>query len=239
MNLIADLHTHTLASGHAYSTLRENVARAAETGLPVLGIADHAPGMAGTTTQGYFANMKVWGRRMLGVRVLRGVELNILNENGEVDLPDDRLLQLDYGIASLHSIICASMGREGNTQAYINAMAHPRVKCIGHPDDGHFPVDFDALAAAARENGVALELNNASLTPVSFRLEGHKNATEVLRACAKYGASVLVGTDSHICDDVGNFSLALELLNKTGFPAELVVNADMRRLEAFLGIELG
>jgi len=238
MNLIADLHTHTIASGHAYSTLRENAAQAAERGLKILGISDHAPGMPETTTMGYFSNMKVWGRRMLGVRILRGAELNIMNGRGDIDLPAEALGRLDYAIASLHTLTCSSLGAEGNTEAVIAAMAHPVIRCIGHPDDGHFPLDFWKLAAAAKERGIALELNNASLTPVTSRLNGRRNAADMLLACKELGTPVLVNTDSHISDDVGDFAYAQALLSETGFPEELIVNASEKRLSAFLGIDL-
>ena len=59
MKIIADLHTHTIASGHAYSTLKENIEQAALIVLPYLGISEHTPGMRNTTHEGHFHNMKV------------------------------------------------------------------------------------------------------------------------------------------------------------------------------------
>lgn len=83
---ILDLHTHTVASGHAYCTLREMAKAASEKGLKVLGITEHAPKMPGTCHNYYFHNLKVVPRQMYGITLLLGAELNILDFDGNVDL---------------------------------------------------------------------------------------------------------------------------------------------------------
>ena len=67
MNYLLDSHTHTVASGHAYSTVLEMARAAAEKGLELLCITDHAPGMEGTTCRDYFANSRVIDRELFGV----------------------------------------------------------------------------------------------------------------------------------------------------------------------------
>ena len=83
---VMDLHTHTIASGHAYNTLREMAKAAADRGLEILGITEHAPMMPGTCYNYYFHNLKTVPRELYGIRLLLGAELNILNPQGEVDL---------------------------------------------------------------------------------------------------------------------------------------------------------
>ena len=56
---VLDLHTHTVASGHAYCTIHEMAAAAAGKGLEILGITEHAPAMPGTCHNFYFHNLKV------------------------------------------------------------------------------------------------------------------------------------------------------------------------------------
>lgn len=74
MKIELDVHTHTLASGHAFSTLQEMVQAAAEKGLKLLGITEHSPGIPGTCDSIYFRNLHVVPRRMYGVDLLLGLK---------------------------------------------------------------------------------------------------------------------------------------------------------------------
>ena len=87
MRDIMDLHTHTIASGHAYNTILEMSQAAREKGLELLGITEHGPAMKGSCQTIYFQNVKVLPRERFGVTTHFGVELNILAEDGRVDLP--------------------------------------------------------------------------------------------------------------------------------------------------------
>ena len=75
--ILIDAHTHTVASGHAYSSLQEMAKAAADKGLQVLGITEHGPSVPGTCPLVYFRNMFVVPRQMYGVRLLMGCEVNI------------------------------------------------------------------------------------------------------------------------------------------------------------------
>ena len=97
MRDILDTHSHTLASGHAYSTIRENAHMAAKRGLELLAITEHAPCMPGSCHDFYFHNLKVVDRNAYEVPLLLGVELNILDTRGNVDLDLHTLKQLDDG----------------------------------------------------------------------------------------------------------------------------------------------
>ena len=115
---LLDLHTHTIASGHAYNTLYEMAQAAADKGLSLYGCSEHAPAMPGTCHAFYFSNFKVLPRVIRGVPVLMGTELNILDYTGRVDLEDHYLLKTDYAIASLHTPCIDNHGtREDYTKA--------------------------------------------------------------------------------------------------------------------------
>ena len=236
MKIIADIHTHTIASGHAYSTLKENIDQASFVGLDYLGVSDHTPGMPNTTCEGYFQNLKVIHKEINNIRVLKGAEANIIDAHGLVDLSYEASEQLDYVIASLHNLVIDNMGIIENTQAIIGAMTNPHVKVIGHPDDDQFPLDYKAIAAAAKLMGVALELNNSSLSPYSSRSGGVRNAHKMLDECARVGARIMIGSDSHIWYNIGYFEYALSLLEKCSFPQELVVNANRTHFEEFMNL---
>ena len=165
MRLIADTHAHTIASGHAYSSLKEMAYAASKNGLEVLSLTEHAPQNAGDLVKEiYFRNFNVIPREMHGVKLLLGTELNIMNPDGDLDLSESLCRNLDIVIASIHSP-CYGLDhtREENTKAYTAVMKKPYVDIIGHPDDGRFPVDYEVLVQTAKETKTLLEINNSSL----------------------------------------------------------------------------
>ena len=164
-NSVLDLHTHTVASGHAYCSLREMAKAASEKGLEVLGITEHAPMMPGTCHKYYFDNLKVVPREMYGIQLLLGSEVNILDAQGSVDLSERTLSKMDVVVASLHIPCMKPASKLENTEGYLNVMKNPYVNIIGHPDDGRYEIDYEALVQGAKEYGKVLELNNHSLDP--------------------------------------------------------------------------
>ena len=153
-----DLHTHTIASGHAYNTRNEMIAAAYGKGLDLLAITEHAPAMPGSCQQMYFSNFRVLPRKYENMTVLYGTELNILDYEGHVDLPNEMLKEMDVVLASIHPPCYVSGTAEENTAAYLGAMKNPYVNIIAHPDDSRFPVDYEVLVKAAKEYHVLLEL---------------------------------------------------------------------------------
>ncbi|WP_024347812.1 phosphatase [Lacrimispora indolis] len=234
MNDIMDLHTHTVASGHAYNTLYEMAKSASEKGLALMGSTDHAPKMPGTCHEFYFINFKVIPRNICGVNILMGVELNILDYTGRVDLRKGLLEKMDYSIASLHEPCYKSGTSAENTRAYIGAIENPLIHIIGHPDDSRFPVDYDTLVSAAAENHTLLELNSSSLHPLSARINAAENYRIMLELCKRYHASVIIDSDAHIEADAGNHTRAWELINEMNFPEELIVNSSFEKLLPYI-----
>ena len=234
MTDIIDLHTHTVASMHAYSTIREMATAAKEKGLALLGISDHAPAMPGTFHEIYFHNFKVIGHASYGVEIMMGAELNIMDETGRVDLPEKVLKKLHYGIASLHDLVIAPGSTAENTAALVGAMKNPYVNIIGHPDNPAYPVDVDALARAAAAEHVLIEMNNSSHDPHGSRPGSDRLARDLLAACRRHGAHILLGSDAHIDADVGEHGYTHAILEEIGFPTELALNDDPARLKAWL-----
>lgn len=234
MDLILDTHSHTIVSGHAYNTINEMAKSAADKGLKLLAITEHAPAMPGASSYMYFLNFKVLRREKYGIKLLFGVEFNIVDKEGSVDLKGDAANAVDIGIASMHQPCYKTGTAEENLHAYIKAMQNPHVNIIGHPDDGRFPVDMEKLVLAAKEHHVLLELNNASLNPRGFRKNTEENDIRMLNFCKKYNQPIVVGSDAHVEDDVGNFELALKVIEKTDFPEELVINTSIDKLYEYL-----
>lgn len=231
---LVDLHTHTIASGHAYSTIDAMVEAGRKRGLTLLGITEHAPKMPGSCQDIYFSNLRVLPREREDITVLFGVELNIMDSDGHVDLPERLLRKMDIGIASMHGPCYASGTIEENTRAYLKAMENPYVNIIGHPDDGAYPVDYRALVEGAKERHVLLEVNNGSLSPGGFRRNVRENYHVLLGLCKEYGVPVILDSDAHVDTAVGAHSYAWEVVRENDFPEELVVNTRPERLREYL-----
>jgi putative hydrolase len=235
MNFLMDLHTHTVESGHAYSTLQENIAVAKAKGLTHYGLSDHGPKMPGTAHLYYFQNMYVIPREFDGIKILRGVEANILDHQGTIDMNDVALTHIDYAIASMH-LPCVLPGtKEENTSAMIAAMKHPKVVIIGHPDDSRYPLDYEKLVKAAKENNCLLEINNTSLNPRGFRKDSDKNVKTILELCKKENLPVVLGSDAHFSASVGEFGYILPILTELNFPEELIINSYPEKFLEMIG----
>ncbi|MCI8505227.1 MAG: phosphatase [Lachnospiraceae bacterium] len=231
---ILDTHTHTVASGHAYGTVTEMAEAASRAGLKLLAITDHAPKLPGGTHEMYFRNFKVIDRELFGVEILMGVELNIMDYEGSVDMEERVLKKMGICIASLHTVCLTPGTKEENTRTLLKVMENPYVQVIGHPDDGRYAIDYEAVVKGAKEKGVLIEINNSSLMPGSCRKNSLSNLTEILSLCQQYGQEIIVNTDAHFPSSVGRFEGVEALLEKTGFPEELVVNTDVGRLKKYL-----
>ena len=234
MKPLFDLHVHTISSGHAYSSLKENIEAAREKGLSAVGISDHAPAMPGGPHSFYFSNLKVVRESLLGVRICKGIEANILDFDGTIDVENGLARKLHFVIASLHTPCISPGTAEENTRALLGAMKNPQVKIIGHPDDDRYPLDYEELVSGAKREKVALEINNSSFRAGSARQNGRQNAARMLNICRREEVPVILGSDAHIWYDVGEFSLCRELLDELNFPSELVLNYTMEGLDFVL-----
>ncbi len=231
----ADLHIHTVASGHAYSTVGEIAQEAARKGLHLVGITDHGPALPGGPHLYHFFALRFVPPVMHGVRILRGVEANIIAP-GKIDLPEPVLAELDLVMAGFHED-CGfpDRGLEANTAAVLLLMQNPRIKIITHPGNPNFPLDYEAVARKGAETGTALEINNASFS--MSRRGSTPNCRQIARLCARFGTPVAVGSDAHIAQGVGEFADAVQALREAGIRPEQVVNRSLASTLAFLGLE--
>ncbi len=218
-----DLHTHTTASGHAYSTVDE-LARTAQTkGLKVLGITDHGINMPGGPHLYYFGNLRVIPQELYGVRVLKGVEANILNGQGNLDMPERILDRMDLVLAGLHG----DTGYEGrsvedHTRALIAAMENPYVHVIAHPGNPAYPVDMEKIVMAAKRTGKALEINDSSFR--TSRPGSAPRCQTLAKLAAKYDIIVAVNSDAHFHTQVGQCDIALQTALDAGIRPERIIN---------------
>lgn len=234
MQDIMDLHTHTFVSGHAFNTMNEMIQAAAEKGLKVLGITDHGPAYPESCKNVYFRSLWMPSRKKMGITVLYGIELNILDFDGTVDMLKKDLAKMDLTVASMHPACFKSGNKKENTRAYLNTMKNPYINIVGHPDDGNYPVDYKALAEGAREYGVLLEINNSSLKNKGHRKDSEENYRKMLEYCREFETPVILDSDAHVDTDVGNHDCAIKLLEDVDFPEHLVVNTNLELLKKYL-----
>jgi putative hydrolase len=230
MHIEVDSHTHTIASGHAYSSLGENVAAAATAEIKLLAITEHGPAMPGSPHIWFFKNMRIIPRFMNGVGILRGIEANILNGNGELDIDDDLLNQLDIVLASLHEPVIQPSTRSLHTEAVIKAMASGKMDVFAHGGNPLFPIDVEEVAKAASTHRVLVEINNSSFT--TSRPGSKHNCTALAEAVGRHGGLLTFGSDAHIACNVGRFAECIAFVKAISLPEECILSTSSR---AFLG----
>ena len=233
MKYLSDLHTHSIVSGHAYSTLLENINYCAEKGIKILGTSEHAPTMPGAPHYWYFGNMKVVPRVINGVTILRGCEANILDIDGSLDMTDESSRNLDYMIASFHEPVFKPKSKEENTAAILNVMdKYDKVEILGHLGNPNYELDYEAIVKKAKEKNIMIEINNSSLLG-SSRVGSDVYCKKVAILCREIGTKVILTSDSHINTCIGVFNKGIELLEEIQMPKELVMN-DPEKLIAHL-----
>ena len=232
--IVADLHTHTIASTHAYSTVTEMVRAAAERGLYALAITDHARTMPGAPREWYFSCLQELPLHYRGVMLLGGIEANVLDFDGRLDIEPKDGERLDWVVASIHHLPLEGLRDpdvEKSTHLWLQVAKNPKVNVIGHSGDPLFAYDYDKVIPVFGENHKLVEINNHSFPA---RKENMRNCKQIALACKKYGVPLVVNSDAHFETQVGNFTQALELLREIDFPEELVLNASAERLNDYL-----
>ncbi len=224
MNYLSDLHTHTIVSGHAYTTLMENIDYCAKQGIKILGTSEHAPSMPGAPHYWYFGNLKTLPRVINDVIIFRGCEGNILDIDGNIDLPEDGMKYLDYIIASFHEPVFNPKSKKENTKAILNVMdKYEKVEILGHLGNPNYDLDYDAIIKKAKEKNIMIEINNSSLAGAS-RIGSNINCEKIAVLCKEYETKVILTSDAHINTKIGNFTKGIELFKKIHMPEKLIMN---------------
>lgn len=217
----ADTHCHTCASVHAYGTISENIDVAATLGLKALAVTDHGPALPDSPHFWHFTNMRVLPRQVKGVTLLRGIEANIMDAQGALDLDEEMLDNLDWVIASFHKQSFLASTLSIHTQALIRTAYNPRVDLFGHLDAPEYPFDIKEVVKACKENGKFIEMNDSSFR---VRPGGEGTCRLIALECMDQGVFVAMNSDAHCPWDIGKISTVAALLESISFPVELIVN---------------
>jgi putative hydrolase len=233
IKLIADLHVHTVASGHAYSTVEEYAAAAKKKGIKVIAITDHGPAMPGGASPYHFSNQRMIPERLNGVKILKGGEINIIDSEGHLDLADEFLKTMDFVSIAMHPM-CGyeGAGEEGNTKALLKAMKNRYVRVLAHPGNPMFPIDHEKVIPEAKERGILIELNNSSLT--ISRKGSLDRCFAIAKFVKKIGWKVTLGSDAHISTMVGDLDTVLKMAVDAGLKRDDIINTSMGLIDKYL-----
>ncbi|AWW26432.1 phosphatase [Acetobacterium sp. KB-1] len=230
-NYVLDAHTHTIACGHAYNTIQELVDAAAKKNLEMICITEHGPALPGAPTPLFFANYRVIPGKINNVRVLKGIESNIMDADGNTDIPMDFIKSLEIISASLHTPTFKPQTKSVNTSAVLGAIANPDIDFICHLGNPTYELDYEAILQDAKKNNTLIEINNGSF----FIRRGSKpNCEWIANRCKELEIPIIIGSDTHFATDIGDFPYVDQVLDAIDFPDELIINLDYNRLINYL-----
>jgi DNA polymerase (family X) len=196
-DLQGDVHMHTVETD-GRNTIEEMAEAAKARGYKYMAITDHsknlafANGLDDKRALEHIQRIREAAKKIDGITIFAGVEVDILAE-GDLDLSDDVLAQMDIVIASVHSVF--NMEAAKMTERLIKAIENPNVSLIGHPTGriqlrrDSYPFDMHAVLTAAAKHKVAMELN-----AYPDRLDLNDNN---LRQAKQHGVKIVINTDSH------------------------------------------
>ena len=228
------LHCHTTYSDGSNSV--EQLALACrDAGYGWIGITDHsqaaayAGGLRSDDLARQSDEIDEVNRRVEGIRVLKGVEADIL-QDGRIDFEESILATLDFVIASVHSRF--NMGEQEMTARLLAAMDNPYLTIIGHPTGrlllsrDPYGLDLDAVIEKAAATGVALEIN---ADPHRLDLDWR-----AVRRTRDHGVRLSIGADAHSIAGIKNVEFGVAVARKGWLGPEDVLNA--RPVESFLAL---
>jgi putative hydrolase len=229
--LEVDFHSHTFFSLCGIHTHIEMLTYAKYIGMKGLAITDHGAAQNSRFCPPFFDRLK---DPVPGIRMLKGIEANLLDEKGTTDIPVQYIKNLDIILLGLHPHpdIAMEQTAEKYTAMLIEAIERNRcIDLITHPNEIDYPIDFEALALCAKNHGVALELNNSKIL---YNRTTDKKTMDLINACKKVGCRMAITSDAHALHEIGLDESALPYLKRTGFPDNLLVNNTGEKAFAFI-----
>lgn len=232
MKILTDLHSHTIASVHAYSTVKEIIDTAKEKGLLAVAITDHAMELCDAPMEWHFSCLRKNVPEVVdGVRVLVGCEANILDKTGRIDMPEDILKRLDIVIASIHPPCYYAKAGGDHTSTYMGVLENPYVDILGHSGSPYYQYDIEKVVKRAKELNRLIEINAHSFDERPKNIE---RCRMIAKACMEIGTGIVVNSDAHSCYSIGEVTLAVNMLEEINFPEELIINRNLESLEKYL-----
>ena len=227
-----DTHIHTVVSGHSWSSLTDYTTQAQRLGMKGFCLTEHGPAIPNGPPEFLAHTQMMLPDTYEGITIIKGLEADIINFEGRLDVRNSYLEKLAFGIASMHGE-CLKAGSSGrNTSTYAAVLNNPFVDMLGHTDDPRVPCDLEALVLETKRHDKLIEINNSSLT--AHRKNCRSNVLELARLCKLHCVRICVSSDAHWHTMLGNFELAQKLLDEINFPQELIANLYLDGFQAYL-----
>lgn len=234
VNIISDLHIHSLASGDAFSTIYEIVNEARKKKLLSIGISEHGYKMPTSVKHEYYYRSALQHfKEIKDLKVYVGVESSVVNSSGEVSIPNIICNGVDYLILSFHSFAWEEKNKdiEINTFSLINCIINqPNIKILGHLNERVFEINIEKIIPYLIKNNIALEINNGSLLKTGID-DYFKN---IIYKCRDAGIKFIVNSDAHYAKEVGLFNQSLKLIQECSIPESLIINTNQETLDEFI-----
>jgi putative hydrolase len=206
---------------------------ASERGMEAIAITDHAPALPDAPHIWHFRNLKNIPREIYGVKILYGVEANILDLEGNIDMEPDILEKLDVVNASIHEPSYKDCGAKDHTSAYMGVVNNPYIDIICHSGSPKFAYDYEKIIDLAKKNHKLIEINNHSFM---VRKASIPNCRKIAELCKEKEVGIVVSSDAHISFDLGNYDYALDMLKEISFPEKLIMNRNLAAFEEFISV---
>jgi putative hydrolase len=235
-----DLHIHTIASGHAHCTILEYIQQAKKLKMKAIGITEHGPGAENAIIDYlYFREIGRIPKIVDGIRILKGIEANIINTRGELDLDDETLSKLDYTMANIHSnAVYKDKGLKINTQTIVNAIKSGKINILTHPfAEKGIPIDIKKISEEACKNNVLLEIDVAYLSERRANATILPNLKIMLDVAKQYKKKIIVGSDAHNIWELGDDSILNKLKKEIGLTNSMIINNYPKELFKLLKID--
>lgn len=227
-----ETHSHTVLSGHAWSTLIENIGAAKKIGIKKICMTEHGPAMPGVGAFFISGCQKMVSEEYDGIKIVKGLEFNIVDHAGTLDVTDPAYLNgVEFGIASMHDVCVFPKSKAAHTACYEAVLENPYVDMLGHPGTPAYMCDIEHVVRCAKAKNKLIEINAHS---VDARKGCIENCIEFARQCKKQDVRICVSSDAHFVTMIGEVSKAMELLTSIEFPSELILNLELGRFDAYL-----
>ncbi len=227
--LEVDFHVHSHFSKCGVHSVLELLTRAKDLGLKGLAITDHGPALESTTPFTFFDRLF---DPLPGIRLLKGMECNIVDEQGAIDLLPKHLKYIDVILLGIHPNTPGGRDELYYTDLLIRTMRrNPYIDIITHANEPAFPVDFVRVAQEAQALGMAMELNNSR---VSLSRSQPEVTDRMLRAIKDVECRIVLCSDTHTINELGRDEAVRPLLKRFGISDEAVVNSTAERAFAFV-----
>lgn len=234
IKITVDTHVHSNVSQHAFSTIEENIAAAQKLGLEGIALTNHGPLLGDGAVRMHFSSLRHLPKYIGGVRLLKGAEVDITEEDASLDLDDKILRDLEIVIASLHTPCYAPRGEKEVTDTWLRVTDNENIDILGHLGDGRYKCDYEAVVKKARDTGKIIEINNHSF---AVRPQSGENCREIALLCKKYSVPVVLSTDAHFSGEVGLVPVSAALMEEIDYPKELILNTSLEKLCNYLKTE--